>query len=235
MEDFEPEALENWKVWREMSVKKYEQEYDRLNVHFDVYTGESAVKQESIDKALEKLEEMGLIEDSDGAKLVNLEKWKLGKAVVRKRGKFGSSEVEKMWLTRNIDGTSIYLTRDIGGAIERHDKYKFDKMIYVVSAQQDLHLAQFFKVLELMGYPWAKNLMHINYGLVQGMSTRKGTVVFLNQIIQEATQVMHDQMQKNEEKYKAVVDPELTSREVGISGIKIQDMAAKRYSHPFAS
>jgi len=199
MEDFEPEALENWKVWREMSVKKYEQEYDRLNVHFDVYTGESAVKQESIDKALEKLEEMGLIEDSDGAKLVNLEKWKLGKAVVRKRGKFGSSEVEKMWLTRNIDGTSIYLTRDIGGAIERYDKYKFDKMIYVVSAQQDLHLAQFFKVLELMGYPWAKNLMHINYGLVQGMSTRKGTVVFLNQIIQEATQVMHDQMQKNED------------------------------------
>ena len=136
-------------------------------------------------------------------------------------------------MTSNVDGTSIYLTRDIGGAIERYDKYKFDKMIYVVSAQQDLHLAQFFKVLELMGYPWAQNLMHINYGLVQGMSTRKGTVVFLNQIIQEATQVMHDQMQKNEEKYKAVVDPEMTSREVGISGIKIQDMAAKRYSHSF--
>ncbi len=136
-------------------------------------------------------------------------------------------------MTRNIDGTSIYLTRDIGGAIERYDKYKFDKMIYVVSAQQDLHLAQFFKVLELMGYPWAKDLLHINYGLVQGMSTRKGTVVFLNQIMQEATQVMHDQMQKNEEKYKAIEDPELTSREVGISGIKIQDMAAKRHSPPF--
>jgi len=138
-------------------------------------------------------------------------------------------------LTRNIDGTSIYLTRDIGGAIERYDKYKFDKMIYVVSAQQDLHLAQFFKVLELMGYPWAKDLLHINYGLVQGMSTRKGTVVFLNQIMQEATQVMHDQMQKNEEKYKAIEDPELTSREVGISGIKIQDMAAKRHSPSFTS
>lgn len=138
-------------------------------------------------------------------------------------------------MTRNIDGTSIYLTRDIGGAIERYDKYKFDKMIYVVSAQQDLHLAQFFKVLELMGYPWAKDLLHINYGLVQGMSTRKGTVVFLNQIMQEATQVMHDQMQKNEEKYKAIEDPELTSREVGISGIKIQDMAAKRHSPSFTS
>ncbi|KXN83084.1 Arginine--tRNA ligase, cytoplasmic [Leucoagaricus sp. SymC.cos] len=214
MENHEPEALENWKVWRELSVKKYEGEYDRLNVHFELYTGESAVKQESMDKALEQLDEMGLIEESNGAKLINLEKWNLGKAVVRKR-----------------DGTSIYLTRDIGGAIERYEKYQFDKMIYVVSSQQDLHLAQFFKVLELMKYPWAKGLSHINYGLVQGMSTRKGTVVFLEQIIQEATQTMHEQMQKNEEKYKAVEDPETTSREIGITGIKIQDMAAKRINN----
>ena len=97
-----------------------------------------------------------------------------------------------------LDGTSIYLTRDIGGAIERYEKYKFDKMIYVVSSQQDLHLSQFFKVLELMGFPWAKDLVHVNYGLVQGMSTRKGTVVFLNEIIKEAGNVMHEQMQKND-------------------------------------
>ena len=63
------------------------------------------------------------------------------------------------------DGTSIYLTRDIGGAIERYEQYKFDKMIYVVSSQ-DLHLAQFFNVLELMSFPWVKNLTHVNYGLV---------------------------------------------------------------------
>jgi arginyl-tRNA synthetase len=102
-------------------------------------------------------------------------------------------------------------------------------MIYVVSSQQDLHLSQFFKILELMKFPWASSLVHINYGLVQGMSTRKGTVVFLDQIIREAAQVMHDQMQKNEEKYKAVEDPETTSREIGITGVKIQDMAAKRF------
>ena len=88
------------------------------------------------------------------------------------------------------DGTSIYLTHDIGGAIERYDKYKFDKMIYVISAQQDLHLAQFFKVLQLIGYEWANNLEHVNYGLVLGMSTRKGTFVFLDQIIREAASVM---------------------------------------------
>ncbi|KAF8969255.1 hypothetical protein BDZ97DRAFT_1796798 [Flammula alnicola] len=214
MEDGDEAALKNWRVWREMSVKKYEQEYERLNVKFDVYTGESKVGKASMDKALAQLEEMGLISDSDGAKLVELEKWKLGKAVVRKK-----------------DGTSIYLTRDIGGAIERYEQYKFDKMIYVVSSQQDLHLSQFFKVLDLMGFPWAKSLVHVNYGLVQGMSTRKGTVVFLDQIIKEAGLVMHEQMQKNEEKYAAVEDPNGTSLEIGITAVKIQDMAAKRINN----
>jgi arginyl-tRNA synthetase len=101
-------------------------------------------------------------------------------------------------------------------------------MIYVVSSQQDLHLAQFFKVLKLMKFPWAETLEHVNYGLVLGMSTRKGTVVFLDEIIREAGQVMHDQMRKNEAKYSAVEDPESVSREIGITGVKIQDMAAKR-------
>ncbi|KAL0058372.1 arginyl-tRNA synthetase [Marasmius tenuissimus] len=214
MEDGEEEALKNWRRWRELSVKKYEAEYARLNVKFDVYTGESQVGQEWMQKATERLDEMGLIDEVNGAKLVNLEKWKLGKAVVRKK-----------------DGTSIYLTRDIGGAIERYEKYKFDKMVYVISSQQDLHVAQFLKVLELMEFPWAKTVTNVNYGLVQGMSTRKGTVVFLDQIIREAASVMHEQMQKNEEKYAAVENPEEVSSELGISGVKIQDMAAKRINN----
>ncbi|KAJ7178691.1 hypothetical protein C8R43DRAFT_974133 [Mycena crocata] len=214
MEDGDESALKNWRVWRAMSVKKYAEEYKRLNIEFDVYNGESMVGKEWQDKALARLEELGLIEDVDGAKIVNLEQWKMGKAVLRKR-----------------DGTSIYLTRDIGGAIERYEKYKFDKMIYVVSSQQDLHLQQFFKILSLMEFPWAESLQHVNYGLVQGMSTRKGTVVFLNEIIKEAGHVMHEQMQKNEEKYNAVVDPENVSMEIGITGVKIQDMAAKRINN----
>ena len=102
-------------------------------------------------------------------------------------------------------------------------------MIYVISSQQDLHVAQFFKILKLMGLEWADKLELVNYGLVQGMSTRKGTVVFLDQIIREAASVMHEQMQKNEEKYKAIEDPEETSLNIGITGVKIQDMQAKRY------
>ena len=231
MEDGDESALKNWRVWREMSVKKYEEEYDRLNVKFDVYTGESMVGKENMDLALEKLDEMGLVTETNGAKLVDLEEWKLGKAVIRKKGReiflFVSLSVFS-FVFRTIDGTSIYLTRDIGGAIDRYEKYAFDKMIYVVSSQQDLHLSQFFKILELMGYPWAKSLVHINYGLVQGMSTRKGTVVFLDQIIKEAGNVMHEQMMKNEDKYNAIENPEETSLEIGITGVKIQDMAAKR-------
>ena len=86
MEDGDETALKNWRVWRDLSIKKYEEEYDRLNVKFDVYTGESMVGKEWQDKALEKLDEMGLISDVDGAKLVDLKKWKLGTAILRKKG-----------------------------------------------------------------------------------------------------------------------------------------------------
>ncbi|GBE88791.1 Arginine--tRNA ligase, cytoplasmic [Sparassis crispa] len=178
----------------------------RLNMHFDMYTGESRVSKESMDNALAQLDEMGLIEDEEVAKCVDLKKYKLGKAVVRKK-----------------DGTSIYLMRDIGGAIERYEKYKFDKMIYVISSQQDMHLLQFFKVLKLVGYEWADHLEHVNYGLVLGMSTQKG-----NQIIREATSVMHQHTKGNEDKCSSIEDPEATSQEIGITGVKVQDMAAKR-------
>ncbi len=101
-------------------------------------------------------------------------------------------------------------------------------MIYVVASQQDLHVAQFFKILSLLEYSWAERLQHVNYGLVLGMSTRKGTAIFLDDIIREASEIMHEQMKKNPDKYSAVEDPEGTSREIGITAIKIQDMAAKR-------
>ncbi|KAI9570909.1 hypothetical protein HD554DRAFT_2203696 [Boletus coccyginus] len=214
MEDGDEEVLAHWREWRDLSISKYVEEYDRLNVSFDRYTGESEVGKQWMDRAVERLDELGLISDANGAKLVDLEKWKLGKAVLRK-----------------ADGTSIYLTRDIAAAIERWEKYQFDKMIYVVASQQDLHLAQFFKILKLMEFPWAGHLEHVNYGMVLGMSTRKGTAVFLDQIIKEAASVMHEQMKRNEEKYNSIEDPEYVSQEVGITGIKIQDMAAKRINN----
>ncbi|KAG2063535.1 hypothetical protein BDR04DRAFT_388289 [Suillus decipiens] len=107
----------------------------------------------------------------------------------------------------------------------RNTKYYFDKMIYVVASQQDLHLSQFFKMLSLMEFPWADLLEHVDYGSVLGMSTRKGTAVVLDQIIREASLVMHE---RNEVKYNNIEDSEMVARELGIVEIKIQDMAAKR-------
>jgi arginyl-tRNA synthetase len=101
-------------------------------------------------------------------------------------------------------------------------------MIYVVAAQQDLHFKQVFKMLELMGHEWADRLEHVNFGLVAGMSTRKGTVKFLDEILSEAKDSMHEQMAKNEEKYNAIEDPEYTSDVVGQTAVKIQDMQARR-------
>jgi len=211
MEDGDSTALALWKRFRDYSIKQYEQDYSRLNIKFDVYSGESQVSHESMDAALQVLKEKGIAVEDNGTLICDLDAYKLGRTVIRKS-----------------DGTNLYITRDIGEAIQRHDKYQFDKMIYVVASQQDLHLAQFFKVLHLMGFPWAQKLQHINFGMVAGMSTRKGTSVHLEDMMNEARNTMHDQMKTNVDKYNEIPDPLRTADEVGISGIKIQDMAGKR-------
>ena len=142
-------ALAVWERFRNFSIDRYVEAYQRLNITYDVYSGESQVTPESISHANVVLEEKGLAVEDKGALLINLEKYKLAKPLIRKR-----------------DGTSLYLTRDIGAAKQRYDKYQFDKMIYVVASQQDLHLKQLFKVLELMGYDWAKKCQHVNFGMV---------------------------------------------------------------------
>ena len=131
-------------------------------------------------------------------------------------------------LIHSTDGTTIYLTRDLGGAHDKYSTWKFDKHIYVVQAAQSLHFNQLFKTLELMGEPCAGKLQHISFGLVTGMSTRKGTVVFLDDILDEATEVMHEQMRSNDAKYAQVEDPENTSRVIGQTAVKIQDLSGKR-------
>lgn len=142
-------AVAVWERFRSFSIERYIETYQRLNIKYDVYSGESQVRAESIQKANEILLEKGLLVEDKGAQLVNLEKYKLAKPLIKKR-----------------DGTSLYLTRDIGAAKQRFDEYNFDKMVYVVASQQDLHLKQLFKVLELMGYEWASKCSHVSFGMV---------------------------------------------------------------------
>lgn len=210
MENGDESALALWRRFRDLSIVKYQEVYGRLNIRFDVYSGESQVTK-GMDEAMQILVDCGLLKDSEGAKVIDLEKYKLGVSVVQKR-----------------DGTTLYITRDLGAAKERYERYKFDKMIYVVAAQQDLHLKQLFKTLELMNFEWANRLEHVNFGMVQGMSTRKGTVVFLEDILDEAQEIMHEQMLKNEAKYAEIPEPLKVADEIGISGVKIQDNSARR-------
>ena len=216
MEDGDPEALKLWKRFRELSIEKYIDTYARLNIKYDVYSGESQVSQESMQRALKLFEEKGLTHEDKGAELIDLTKFnkKLGKVIVKKS-----------------DGTTLYITRDVGAAIDRYEKYHFDKMIYVVASQQDLHIAQLFEILKQLGFEWASSLQHINFGMVLGMSTRKGTVVFLDNILEETKDKMHEVMKKNEAKYAQVENPDEVADLIGISAVMIQDMQSKRINN----
>ncbi|KAL8745881.1 MAG: hypothetical protein Q9190_002027 [Brigantiaea leucoxantha] len=216
LEDGDESALAVWTRFRDLSIEKYKQTYARLNIHYDHYSGESQVEMERMERAAKQLEESGVSENSQGAVIVDLTKnpktKKLGKALVRKK-----------------DGSTLYLTRDIGEAVKRHELYNFDKMIYVVASQQDLHLAQLFKILELMGHQdVAEKCQHVNFGMVQNMSTRKGTVKFLDDILRDVGEKMHEVMQKNQAKYEQVENPEQTADTLGITAVMVQDMTGKR-------
>ena len=222
MEEGDKEALALWERFRDLSIDKYQKTYARLNIFYDYYSGESQVKPESMDAAAEQLEKTGVSEKSEGAVIVDLTKdpktKKFGKALVKKR-----------------DGSTLYLTRDIGAAVERWQKFHFDQMIYVVASQQDLHLAQLFKILELMGHSDIRErCQHVNFGMVLGMSTRRGTVKFLDDILRDVGDKMHEVMQRNQAKYEQVEDPKQTADTLGITAVMVQDMTGKRYDFPMA-
>lgn len=217
MENGDEEALKLWKKFRDLSIERYIGTYARLNIKYDVYSGESQVSNDVMKEVSNTLKEKNMITEDRGALLIdfkNLGQKKLGKVLVQKS-----------------DGTSLYITRDLGAAIERKEKYNFDKMIYVIASQQDLHTKQFFTALDMMGNKWAKDLVHVNFGMVLGMSTRKGTVVFLDDILEAVKAKMLEIMQTNAEKFAQVEDPEKVADLVGISAVMIQDMQAKRINN----
>jgi arginyl-tRNA synthetase len=219
MTDNDDKAIAQWARFRELSIKRYKQTYARLNIHFDDYSGESQVKQERMDFAAQKMAEMGVSEVSEGAVIVDFTRHVPGKA---------GKSLERP-IIKKKDGTALYLTRDISEMMQREDKYHFDHMIYVVASQQDLHLKQLFKIIELMGYKeLSAKCQHINFGLVLGMSTRKGTVKFLDDILRDVGEKMHEVMQKNQSKYEQVENPLATADILGISSVMVQDMSGKR-------
>ena len=160
-------ALFHW--FKELTLKDVQKIYDMLDIHFDSYAGESFFA-DKMQPVVDELREKGLLVESRGAQVVDLEEYNMAPCMILKS-----------------DGTSLYATRDMAAAIYRKTTYDFYKCLYVVAYQQNLHFKQFFKVLELMGKDWAKDLVHVAYGMVSleegTMSTRKGNVVFLEDVI----------------------------------------------------
>ena len=166
---------ENLKLWRwfvDVSLLEYEKTYKQLGITFDSYKGESFYT-DKMPAQVQKLRDMGLLEIDDGASIVNLDKWNMPVCLILKR-----------------DGSTLYPTRDIAAAVYRQGEYKFDKAIYVTSAAQSLHFAQWFKVVELMGYEWYNKLVHVPYGTVSingsKLATRTGNVILLRDLFAEA-------------------------------------------------
>ncbi|KAJ9653159.1 arginyl-tRNA synthetase [Neophaeococcomyces mojaviensis] len=214
MEDGDPEALALWKQFRDLSIDKYKKTYARLNIEFDVYSGESQVDTQKIDNVLASLKQQKIAEESEGAILIDFAKHgakKLNKAIIQRK-----------------DGTPLYLTRDLAAILERHEKYHFDRMIYVIADQQNEHVAQLFKTTEISGHKdISDKCQHISFGMVKGMSTRRGTVKFLDDVIQHVKDVMLDVMRKNDKKYSQLDDPEATADILAITAIMVQDLTGR--------
>ena len=169
IEEKDEECLELFHWFKELTLKDVQKIYELLDIHFDSYNGESFFS-DKMGPIVAELKEKGLLIESRGAQVVDLEEYGMTPCMILKS-----------------DGTSLYATRDMAAAQYRKDNYDFEKCLYVVAYQQNLHFKQFFKVLELMGKEWAKDLVHVAYGMVSleegTMSTRKGNVVFLEDVI----------------------------------------------------
>ncbi len=184
LEENDSENIELWKWFVAVSLEEYQKTYKLLGIEFDSYKGESFYT-DKMPEQVNKLRETGLLEIDDGASIVNLDKWNMPVCLILKR-----------------DGSTLYPTRDIAAAVYRRNTYNFDKAIYVTSAQQSLHFAQWFKVVELMGYDWYENLVHVPYGTVSingsKLATRTGNVVLLKDLFAEAiSRVMEIAREKN--------------------------------------
>ncbi len=169
IEQGDEECLALFRWFKELTLKDVQKIYELLDIRFDSYAGESFYS-DKMQPIVDELREKGLLVESRGAQVVDLEEYGMSPCIILKS-----------------DGTSLYATRDMAAAVYRKNTYDFYKCLYVVAYQQNLHFKQFFKVLELMGKAWAKDLVHVAYGMVSleegTMSTRKGNVVFLEDVI----------------------------------------------------
>ncbi len=211
MEKNDEEALEIWSWFKEISMAEFARVYELLGMSFDSYSGESVYRDKVAALSLE-LEEKGLLQESQGAKVIDLEAYDMPPCLITKS-----------------DGGSIYHSRDIAAVLDRKRRYDFAKCLYVTGMEQALHFKQIFKAIELMGYTWYEKLVHVPFGLVrldgEKLSTRNGNIVYAEDILKEAVERAHSLI---EEKNPALQNKKEVARQVGVGAVIFHDLYNQR-------
>lgn len=201
LENGEPEVTALWKRFRDLSLKEFERVYDILGVKFDSLNGE-AFYNDKMDAVVDELREKGLLVESNGAQVVMLDDYNMPPCIVLK-----------------ADGASIYATRDLAAAMYRKKTYDFYKCVYVVGTPQALHFKQVFKVLELAGHEWAKDCVHVGFGLVKfadrKLSTRDGSIVLLDDLLREAVEKTMEAIKDKDE----IENKEEVAKKIGVGAV----------------
>ncbi len=202
IEDGDPEALEIFNWFKSVTLKDAERVYDMLGVKFDSYAGESFYN-DKMQPIVDTLREKGLLKEDQGAQIVDLEPYGMPPALILRS-----------------DGATLYITRDLAAAKYRMDTYHFDKSLYVVAYQQDLHFRQLFKVLELMGYDWYSKCEHVAFGMVsfegQTLSTREGRIVYLEDLLNTSIQKARAII---EEKSPDLENKDEVAKQIGVGAV----------------
>ncbi|EKQ53849.1 MULTISPECIES: arginine--tRNA ligase [unclassified Clostridium] len=202
LETGDEKATALWTRFRELSLKEFERVYDILGVKFDSLAGE-AFYNDKMDVVVNELREKGLLVESNGAQVVMLEDYNMPPCIVLKG-----------------DGASIYATRDLAAAMYRKKTYDFHKCVYVVGTPQALHFKQVFKVLELAGHDWAKDCVHVGFGLVKfadrKLSTRNGSIVLLDDLLREAVEKTKEVIN---EKNPELENKEEVAKKIGVGAV----------------
>ncbi len=211
LENKDEEAVELWTWFRSVSLVEFERVYNMLGVHFDYFTGESFYS-DMIPNLLEEMKEKNVIKDDEGIGIVELEDYDMPNSVITKS-----------------DGSSLYITRDLTAAKYRKETFNFDKNIYVVGSQQNLHFKQWKKIIELLGYDWASDCVHVPFGMVGleegSLSTRNGRVVFLEDVLKKAVEKTKEIIN---EKNPDLENKDKVAEQVGVGSVVFQELSNNR-------
>jgi len=211
LEEGNEEAVNYWNRFRQLSLDNYELIYNLLGIEFEYYHGESHYNQ-MLDRVIKLVQEKNIARESEGALMIDLEPHGLPSVMLRKK-----------------DGATLYITRDLAAAIYRYETFNFVQSLYVVGAEQTLHFQQLFKVLELLGFDWASNCVHVPFGLIrfkdERMSTRAGKIILLEEVLQRSIDMARKII---EEKNPDLEDKDGASKAVGLGAVRFGDLSNDR-------